>query len=298
MTAVANVKAALIIAHPGHELCVYGWVENARPTVFVLTDGSGRSGVSRLSSTTNILCGAGASRGSIYGCFTDLEFYAAILESDFGLFERLVVELAQALVREDIECVAGDASEGYNPIHDICRVVIDAAVELAIRISGRPIVNRDFLLFGRHDTYPEELRANAIWLTLNDDLLMRKLTAARTYPELKSEVHGLLDKKMPEALQAFPEMSSHIDEVLSVMGSEAYRVECLRPTTSAAKRNNSAQEVPFYEQYGEKLVSAGVYRQTIRYSDHIVPLAAAISRFVDGKTERPPAVLGLNGATI
>ena len=38
------VKDFLFVAHPGHELCVHGWLEIARPKVFVLTDGSGRSG--------------------------------------------------------------------------------------------------------------------------------------------------------------------------------------------------------------------------------------------------------------
>lgn len=72
----------------------------ARPRVFVLTDGSGRSGVSRLSSTSEILADAGASIGSIYGRFTDQNLYAAILGGDFGLFEQIVAELAEALVRK------------------------------------------------------------------------------------------------------------------------------------------------------------------------------------------------------
>ena len=37
-------KAALIVAHPGHELRVHHWMELARPLVLVLTDGSGRQG--------------------------------------------------------------------------------------------------------------------------------------------------------------------------------------------------------------------------------------------------------------
>jgi hypothetical protein len=132
--------AALVISHPGHELCVYRWLETARPDVFVLTDGSGRSGISRLNSTTKVIASAGASAATIYGRFSDRDIYAALLQRDFGLFERLVTELAEAFVRTRIECVAGDAIEGYNPIHDACRLVIDAAVEIASRMSGRRIL--------------------------------------------------------------------------------------------------------------------------------------------------------------
>lgn len=283
MAVIADIgKAALVIAHPGHELCVHGWLENARPRVFVLTDGSGRSGVSRLNSTSRILADAGVSIGSIYGRFTDQNLYAAILDGDFGLFEQIVAELAEALVRENVAYVAGDAIEGYNPIHDVCRVVINAAVELASRASLRAITNRDFLLLTRHHTQSVEVRASAIWITLDDDLLARKLAVARAYPELKGEVDARLDKKTLEQMQAFPELSARFDSaVTSEMGSEAYRVECLR-LVSRPRGNGEAKEVPFYERYGELLVAAGTYDRAIRYRDHIVPLAEAIWRFVDG----------------
>ena len=58
---VSDRRAALVIAHPGHELCVYGWLETVRPRVFILTDGSGRSGQSRLKSTEEILSVVGLS---------------------------------------------------------------------------------------------------------------------------------------------------------------------------------------------------------------------------------------------
>ena len=59
-------RAVLVIGHPGHELRVFHWLEMLRPVVFVLTDGSGGSGYSRLPSTTRILDQVGASRGSFY----------------------------------------------------------------------------------------------------------------------------------------------------------------------------------------------------------------------------------------
>jgi hypothetical protein len=274
-------KAALVISHPGHELCVYRWLETARPDVFVLTDGSGRSGVSRLNSTTNIIASAGASAATIYGRFTDSNIYAALLQRDFGLFERLVMELAESFVRTRIECVAGDAIEGYNPIHDTCRLVIDAAVEIASRMSGRRIVNRDFLLFGRHDSHSEESRAGAIWLTLDEDAFARKLAMARAYPELRNEIEAALDKKKIEALRLYPELSAQVDKLIDAMGSDAYRVECLRLVSGAAPANRPPNEVPFYERYGELLVAAGVYRHAIRYREHVAPLAEAIRRFAD-----------------
>ena len=132
-----QARAALVVAHPSHELLVHGWLQSSRPQVFVLTDGSGRSGSSRLSQTTRLLEEVGAQPGSIYGRLTDLEAYATILKHDVSYFTSLVEELSEEFVRERIDYVVGDAAEGYNTVHDICRIIIGAAVELAARRHGR-----------------------------------------------------------------------------------------------------------------------------------------------------------------
>jgi hypothetical protein len=40
-SALPDGRAALVIAHPGHELRALHWLRLSRPCVFVLTDGSG-----------------------------------------------------------------------------------------------------------------------------------------------------------------------------------------------------------------------------------------------------------------
>ena len=150
-------RAALVVAHPGHELRVYSWLERVRPLVFVLTDGSGRTGHSRLQSTTNILSRVGALFGSVYGRFSDLAIYQALLLHDYQLFAGLARELADQFLRERIEYVAGDAAEGYNTAHDVCRLVLDAALKIAGGVRGVRFGNYDFLLKGRLDACPESL---------------------------------------------------------------------------------------------------------------------------------------------
>ena len=105
----------LFVAHPGHELRVYGWLAAIRPQVFVLTDGSGHGGKSRIESTTKLIKAVGAKPGSIYARFRDAEFYGFILDHDFQPLFRVVDEFAEAIVAENVDSVVGDASEGYNP---------------------------------------------------------------------------------------------------------------------------------------------------------------------------------------
>ena len=46
-------------------------------------------------------------------------------------FLRMVDELAHSFVRNGTDFVAGDATEGFNPTHDICRTLLNAAVSIA-----------------------------------------------------------------------------------------------------------------------------------------------------------------------
>ncbi len=247
-----KTRAALVIAHPGHELRVHHWIERTRPLVFVLTDGSGHTGVSRLASTTAVLERAGATPGAIYGRLSDQAVYRAILDGDVDLFAGLADELAAALDRAEIGCVAGDAVEGFNPGHDVCRLVINAAL---LR-NGRHPQNFEFSLEGAPDDCPPEDRAGAIRLELDDDALQRKLAAAAGYPEMAYEM----------------------ERALAHHGRASFGVECLRPVRYGLEIGGRHPRPPFYESYGERQVAAGIYREVIRFRDHMAPLAEGLGR--------------------
>lgn len=253
-----DLKTALVIGHPGHELRVFHWLEIMKPTVFVITDGSGRSGQSRLRSTTKILDQVSASKGSFYGRLTDGESYAAILNRDFGPFVTLTRELAHHLVDQQVDYVAGDALEGYNPTHDICRLVIDAAVKMANRVAERTVENFDFPLTGPPNNLSGQPRIGSISLQLDSKAFERKMTAARSYAELDSEVSLAINQNP----------------------LEAFRVECLRPANNH-QTMLEPNDKPYYEQHGEKQVAGGHYTEVIRYREHFLPLAEALRQQVD-----------------
>ncbi|HYP54253.1 MAG TPA: hypothetical protein VEQ42_11965 [Pyrinomonadaceae bacterium] len=273
-------RAALVVAHPGHELRVYGWLEQERPRVYVLTDGSGRSQQSRAASTDVVLDATGATRGRVFARLTDAALYAAILDRDFRLFTDLADELADALVRDETQTVAGDAAEGYNPAHDACRLLIDAAVELARGASGTWIDNFEFTLVGRPDECAEESRPLARWLRLDDETFARKLLAARNYPELAAEVEAALAGVGSAGLRAHPDLAAASGLTNAGAGGESFRVECLRPASSGARIGRGFEGKPFYEQYGERQVEAGHYPRVLRYREHMLPLAEALRSHV------------------
>jgi hypothetical protein len=254
----ADIRTAVVIGHPGHELLVHGWLEVTRPIVFVFTDGSGRSNQSRLASTTKVLNQTGAKYGSIYGRLTDAAGYAAILNHEFDLFVGLARELCGALVAERIDYVAGDALEGYNPMHDVCRLVINAAVTVARRARGHHVSNFEFSLMGQPAACHEPHHAEGICRRLDDAAFARKMLAAKGYTELAGEVNAALERTSNYAL----------------------RVECLRPV-GPGPGDNRCDKPPFYESYGEKQVEAGYYHRILRHDEHIAPLAEALRHYAE-----------------
>lgn len=273
----ARPRAALVVAHPGHELRVYGWLAAMRPRVFVLTDGSGRSNVPRIDSTSRLLSSVGAARGPIYGRLSDAELYAAILDHDFPLFKGLADELAASFAADRVEVVAGDAAEGGHPGHDACRLLVNAAVRMAERETGRAIANFDFPLVARPDDCPAEARPAATWLRLDDETFARKIRAALDYPEVTAEVEAAFSGAGSVAMQANPDLAARSRINTDGMNSETFRTECLRPVAPGADSAGAFDdEPPFYEQYGERQVAAGVYERVLRYREHILPLAEAL----------------------
>jgi hypothetical protein len=254
MTPTGGSRPVLVVGHPGHELRVYGWLMAARPVVHVLTDGSGGGTRSRVDSTSGLLDQAGASRGSIYGRMTDREIYAAILAGDHARFIALAEELAETLLRDNVEMVAGDAVEGFNPSHDVCRYVINAAVRLASALSGRTIACYAFPLESAPAASPDGRQGVALQVHLDDGTLRLKLEAARDYDELRSEV----------------------ERTLTRFGVEPFRTEYLWPVDLTNPYGWDPDRIPFYESYGAQRVASGAYERVVTFREHVRPLADAL----------------------
>ena len=240
-------KAAVVVAHPGHELVVHRWMELHRPLYFCLTEGSGGAGSARIGSTDTLLQRIGATPGPIYGRFSDKEAYRLLLDGRVDVFVGLVDELAESLDGADVTCVAGDAMEGFNPVHDVCRALIDAAVALIATRSGRVLRNYEFSLHDGAGT-------DGLVLDLDPQALDRKIAAARQYPEMRDEV----------------------DAALARGGVAAYSSERLSPSSRRAKMSEFAVTPPPYEGYGEMRVGEGRYSVVIRYLQHVLPVLSAL----------------------
>jgi hypothetical protein len=242
---MTHFPAALVVAHPGHELRLHHWLETARPVVFVLTDGSG-SGQSRIDATLDVLGATGCTAGSIMAGVTDREIYRMMLEGDVDRVAELTLELAESLIAHGIRSVVADAYEAYNPTHDLCAVMANLAAERAEQVTGRRVALYEYAV-------TEAASGEGEMLELDDAALARKLAAAHRCEALRIEVESLI---------------AHI-------GVNALRREVLRPLTTGVLPPRPASK-PFYETHGEERVAAGHYRTVIRYEEHFRPFVEAL----------------------
>jgi hypothetical protein len=246
--------AALVLAHPGHELRVHGWLEWARPTVFVLTDGSGHGSHGRMDATQRLIERAGASSGSVSARFTDRELYDTILERRVSVLTSLVTDLASAFAAGRFSYVVADAAEGYNPGHDLCRYVVDAAIECARGALPATFRSFEIDLVAAPGAAARGATAQVLSLELDDEALERKLAAAREYTEMAQEVDAALER----------------------WGAAAFAREYLRERAVTLREQQIADTAPYYETHGERRRAEGIYERVIRYREHMHPLREAL----------------------
>jgi hypothetical protein len=243
----------LLVAHPGHELSLYGWIAQTRPAIHVLTDGSGHGVAPRLDATAEFLVAVGATPGCIFGAFSDREVYAILLRRDGDALASLVMTLAAGLRRDRPRMLVTDAAEGYNPVHDLCRLVAGAAIEIAeveTKLYQYAVVNRPDSIVRNDD--------NAIVIDLDDSLYAAKLDRARSQIDVIPDIDVLLERH----------------------GADAYRREVLYPVVDWTHVDLTS--TPGYEKYGEERRSAHLYEQVIRRDEHFLPLRDAL-RDIAGK---------------
>ena len=173
-----------------------------------------------------------------------------------------MLDIAALLRTGGYRTVVADPFEGYNPTHDLCRVLIDAAL-LAIGSSDAHLTTH----------YDYSLTAVA---PIVDDATVVRL-------ELDNDANDVLESKL-RAARAYRELSGEVDRALASEGVESQAQERLRELAAPDARRTEGRPLPLqippaYEVYGEARRRAGHYRSVLRYREHFVPIADALHRW-------------------
>jgi hypothetical protein len=261
MSIISKRRSLLVIGHPGHELRLYGWIGQAQPLVCVLTDGSGSDGMPRLAKTLQILRTLKAEIGPVFGELSDREIYEKVLRHEYALFDTLCEQLVRILDASNIDMVVSDAIEGYNPIHDLCEVLVRTAVAIASNRKHRSIRRYTIPLMGdpRESAGHGDQAANLV-IDLTSLQFIQKLESMRDY-----------------ARSAGQTLQQEVEGAFHTYGEQAFAREYLFAAPASGHEPQEpewrfTQGKPFYETYGEERVATGRYQSVIRFHEHILPL--------------------------
>lgn len=251
----ANAQAALVIAHPAHEMRVHHWLTIARPVTYILTSGS-RSGDdrTRLDASAQIIIGAGARYVDGWGAIQDKNLYRQILEGDAAHFLSLTQALADDLVAREVSIVVTDSWQQYNVAHDLTHVIARHAATIAALRMGRDLPVVDYPVI------PYRLVPNAVkGKTVLDIRLSEQDAAAKD-----------------AAVRTIPLISHEVAEIVAAEGADAFSTEQFNLPLPLQDLVPGREGQPYYEEFGEQRVRSGIYMDVIRAS-HMSRLTRALA---------------------
>ena len=238
-------RPLLVLAHPGHEVGLFGFLCRHRPPVMAWTDGSGRRRWPRAEASRGVLAAAGAVAVERYGAVPDGELYAALLGRDPRPFVAWYDAVAEELRTSAATDAVTEAAEGFDPLADALRWIVAAAAEAVggVRVWEWPAAGPPVSV----------VPMGGAAFDLTEFEFHRKLAAA----------HGCVD------------LAPEVDAAVRRHGLARFRREVLTP----ALRWCSPPEPmtpPGYERRGEELAAGGQVREAIRYADHVRPVLRGV----------------------
>lgn len=246
------MKTLLFVGHPGHELLAYNFMSVYKPDIIFLTNGSGRNNQPRITQSINLIKSLGLKAYFPFESYSDRQIYDLILSNSIDSFLSTKLALKEFILEQKYQVILGDALEGFNPSHDLCRYLINSIViDLENKIE---IKNYEFFQDDVRKNQTSVKKPEDIILELNEDELQKKMDACINYPEIKSEV----------------------DKFVAQYGKSFFTLEFFRKVEEPKKIIGWDTEFPYYEEFGRKRIVEGTYKQLISFENHMKKLAHSL----------------------
>lgn len=193
---------ALAIAHPGHELRLHGFLEQAKPFVFILTDNSEATGQDMMWDSIKAIDratkqGMNITPANMKSEFLRKAFKYSIQEGDKKVHlkdsmiqyevENMRTEffndytdwMAQKLIQYKINYLVCDATESWHLSHEVMRMLADIAI---MKVKQKTDDDIQLLDFAISEKYDSRMHEHCIKIELDDEAIQRKLHAICIYP--------------------------------------------------------------------------------------------------------------------
>lgn len=298
MKPLPKANIAISVAHPGHELRLYGLLEQAKPFVWILTDGSQRTGMDMMFESVKTIDkavkhGMRVTLHSMKDEFNkkifffsfpknpedhmhlkDVQIYEEIINHRTEFFISYIDFMVTNMIKYDTDMLVSDASEGTNVCHEMVRIMSDLAIKYIQKRNGKQIKNYQLSI---DRPYDENLTDDTIRIELDDEQLDRKLEALLAFPLALTDLRPniSLDYNVIIEMRKMPDGKEQVKQFLKEMNLDFLRYEYLKPYTYS-----EPAEKPMYEINGEIAVAAGKYFNVITYKDHLKPLKEKLHNII------------------
>lgn len=254
-------RAALVIAHPAHEIRVLHWLTRVRPHVHILTQGS-RSGAdsARRQASELLIAAQGATIAKTWGGAWDRDLYDMLLDGKYGRLLHWADELTADLIARDIDLVVADSWQHYNVAHDLTYALALLAVQRARRALGRDIA---FV------TYPVVPQALAPSAPVAPNVATFRLSPTAIAAKIA-------------AIGSTPGVAAESADINGAEGADAHVFETFHSALPLERVLQTPSQTPLYETFGEDRVRAGIYTDVVRWP-HLLRACEALVR-ADGAT--------------
>lgn len=252
---------AMVFAHGNHELFVAGLIQLYQPHILYLTCGSHPENDWTEPQARESLQSLGFEGLVTFLPVTEREIYQRMLAGDAIWFAEIRDRIGSWLSQVQPEVVFADAFEWYNPVHDLCPLLVDAAIETGEIVSLSNPRRYDLPL--GFQTTPQQRTS----VPDDPDFFTLKYLLSEQQSQRKRDVLtnlATIDASVREATSKWKRERLELEIYRPVPPERDYRIA---PPRDAWKT---------YDDHGLDNVRHGRYQQAILFHKHYAPLAEAL----------------------
>lgn len=239
-----NRRAALVIAHPAHEVRILRWLSLVRPHVYILTQGS-RSGAdsTRRAASERLIETHGATVEKDWAGAWDRDLYDMLLDGNYAPLLEWADQLTDDFIAREVDLVVSDSWQHYNVAHELTYVIAALAVQRTREALGREVT----LI-----TYP------VVALSMSP--------AAPIAPTVaRFELNQAAVSAKRAAMEQIPDIAAEVSAIDAAEGREAHALETFSAALPLGSILRTPRDAPLYEVFGLERVNAGIYTDVVRW---------------------------------
>ncbi len=254
-------SVAMVLAHGDHELFAAGLIQHFQPNILYISRGRHPEDEQTEQQAREVLRGLELGSQVTFLPVRETDIYGRLLSRDIEWFATLRDHVAAWLCQTKADVIIADKFEWYNSIHDLCPLLVDAALETCPLLSARNVRRFDLpLAFQTLDSGGEES-------------VVDSGDSQHTYMLTPEE-----SRRKWDAIQSVVGHDENVRLVTTAWSGERYLQEICEavPATRDYRVAPPRDRWKTYDDHGTENVARGRYREAITFHEHYVPIAEAL----------------------